>query len=165
VGNANQAGGVALPTLQPGPYDAQWSVADGRGDNVTYHSLFFDQGNATGPAGVSPQGPPAPKCSGKGAHITSAGRRGTINATVSRKKKKAKRIPKVTLTCHSSVSGARVALWAIRGKNVVADGSGVVKHGHARITLSPVKKGTYQLVEVIDSKGLATEVIHIMKVK
>jgi hypothetical protein len=68
--------------------------------------------------------------------------------------------------CSSSASGARLAIWVERGSKVVADGSGGVKRGVAKIKLAgTLKRGTYRLVEVIDVAGQAGTATHTLKVK
>lgn len=169
LGNINVAGGRALPAA-PGAYDGRYMLTDARGDSTSFDTLFYVQGNATGPQGppgVAPRGPAAPKCTARGSHgvRASVARAGAAKAKSHKKHKKGHKSPSVTLNCASPVSGARVAAWAIRGKNVVADGSGVVRHGKAKIALGKLRRGTYELVEVIDYRGLATEATHILRVK
>ena len=49
---------------------------------------------------------------------------------------------------------------------VVADGNGVVSHGRAKVALTgTLVKGTYQLDEVIDANGSATEAAHVVTLK
>jgi hypothetical protein len=163
VGDANQAGGVTLPTLTPGPYVGRFSTQDARGDSSTFDFLFFDQGNATGPAGQSPQGPPAPVCSAKVSGALKA------RATIAARRKPRSKAVKLTFTCRSSSNRARVALWLERGNSIIADSSGVVSRGSARIvitgTTSTIKKGTYRLVELIDLNGLATEATRTLSLR
>lgn len=169
LGNVNVAGGLPLPSLTSGAiYEDRFTTADARGDAVISDGTFFYQGNATGPAGVSPQGPPAPSCKAS----ASRGLKATLHsvratAAKAKKAKKSKKKPaQLTVSCTSSTAGARVALWLQRGNTVVADGSGVVKSGKVKITLAgTVKKGNYSLVEVIDAKGLATEATHLVTIK
>ncbi|MDQ6777367.1 MAG: hypothetical protein M3071_14370 [Actinomycetota bacterium] len=164
LGNINVAGGLPLPTLAPGLYVDRFTTVDARGDARYFESNFVYQGNATGPPGVSPTGPPAPSC-------TASTTRGkvtvnSVRATADKKKGKKSKNARVTINCTSSTAGARVAVWLQRGSSVVADGSGVVKNGKVKIVLTgTVKKGTYQLIETIDSGGLATEATHSLTLK
>jgi hypothetical protein len=173
LGNVAVSGGVSLPvTLAPGLYDGEFTVTDARGDTRTAEQTFMYQGNATGPAGTAPAGPAAPSCSatstgGLKAKIATADSH-VARAHAAKAKAKPKPKPiKLTLTCKSSVAGARVALWLQRGSSVVADASGVVSRGAAKIALASaaIRKGTYQLIEVIDAKGLATEASHVLTLK
>jgi hypothetical protein len=48
----------------------------------------------------------------------------------------------------------------------VGDGSGVVSAGAARFSVKGAfKAGTYQLIEVIDAGGLATEAAHTLTLR
>jgi hypothetical protein len=109
--------------------------------------------------------PTPPRCRATASH---KGFKATISAKHKRKPKKKKKLSSVTLTvsCSSSASGARLAIWVERGSKVVADGSGVVKRGVAKIKLAgTLKRGTYRLVEVIDVAGQAGTATHTLKVK
>jgi hypothetical protein len=165
LGNVNVAGGLPLPTLAPGLYADRFTTLDSRGDVAYFDGTFVYQGNATGPSGVSPQGPPAPSCKAsatRGLKVTIHGARLTADKKKAKKKKKA---AAMTVNCTSSTNGARVAVWLQRGNAIVADGSGVVKRGKVKIKLAgTVKKGSYSLVEVIDAGGLATEATHLVTI-
>jgi hypothetical protein len=152
VGNANQPGGLLVPALPKGPYVGRFTVADSRGDTNTSESSFVAQ--AAPPSGPAPANCQAKTSSGK-ATVAAAKRKGK-----GKKKRKAK--PKssmvtITLSCSSTSSG-RLAVWLERGSSVLADGSGVVSHGVARIVLQgKFPRGTYRLIELIDAGGKATE--------
>jgi hypothetical protein len=151
LGNVNAAGGLPLPTLSPGFYTDRFSIADSRGDILSNESTFFDQGNATGPAGANgqaPQGPAAPSCSQKG------------------KLKGKKKLKTLIIRCASSTTDARVAVWLQRGNSIVTDGDGVVRNGAATVTFkAKLKKGNYRMFVVIDSGGLATSFSKTITVK
>jgi hypothetical protein len=157
LGNANQAGGVAIPALAPGIYIDRFTVIDARGDANSTESSFVA---LAGP-------PPAPTATCKAK--SSGGLKATIAAKGKGKRKHKPKKPTaitVTVTCSSADSAARVAVWLERGSAVVADGSGLVKHGAARITLSgKFSRGKYSLVELIDSGGVASETTRTLTLK
>lgn len=146
LGNANVAGGVQLPpTLPIGVYDGRWTVSDPAGNSYSYDITFYNEGSTSGNLA-------APKCSAK--------------AKLPRGKKGKSSVGKVTFRCTTS-TGARVALWIQRGTTVVADGSGAARHGKVTIVLSGtgIKKGTYQLIEVVDLSGRSSESNKTLKLK
>jgi len=175
LGNVNVAGGLPLPTLTPGVYEFRFIMTDARGDSYfADDSTFTYQGNATGPAGVSPTGPPAPSCKASGisgqakAKAKKKKKKSVMATAAAKKKKKAKKkTPAVTINCTSKTAGALVAVWLQRGTNVVANGSGVVKKGKVKIVLSSsaIKKGTYQLIDTIESGGQSTEATNTLTLK
>jgi hypothetical protein len=158
LGNANRPGGVTVSNLAPGTYVGRFTLTDSRGDVNSIDNAF----TVSPPAKV---GPTPPSCKAKASR---KGFKATISAAKRRKPKSKKKPTTVslTLTCSTSASGARVALWVEKGSSVVADGSGVVKHGVAKIALAgTLKRGTYRLVEVIDADGFANTATHTLKIK
>jgi hypothetical protein len=163
LGNVNVPGGLPLPTtLTPGGiYVDRWTMTDPRGDSVSSESSFIYQGNTQIPNNLT-----VPICSA----TANNGIKASVAKAKPKKKKKTKsKTETVTLTCPSSLAGARVAVWVYRGKTLVVDGSGLVSGGKAKIALSApsssLKKGTYQLTEVIDFNGNTAEANHTLKLK
>jgi hypothetical protein len=141
----------AVVTFSYGPFGATTLTPLGNVDILSNESTFFDQGNATGPAGANgqaPQGPAAPSCSQKG------------------KLKGKKKLKTLIIRCASSTTDARVAVWLQRGNSIVTDGDGVVRNGAATVTFkAKLKKGNYRMFVVIDSGGLATSFSKTITVK
>jgi hypothetical protein len=164
IGNANQAGGVVIGTLAPGPYVDRFALFDSRGDSNTFESSFVAQANPPSPN--PPSGPAATKCTAKSSGglkaIATAAKKG--KAKGKKKKKKPNNTTDITLTlsCSGAANG-RIAVWLQRGSGIVADASGVVRGGVARITIKgKFPRGTYRLFEVIDVNGQATESTQIL---
>jgi hypothetical protein len=159
LGNANRPGGLTISNLAPGTYVGRFTLTDSRGDVNSVDNSF----TVSAPASV---GPPLPRCR---ATASRKGFKATISAKRHKSKPKKKKKPTtvtLTVSCSSTVSGARVAVWVEKGSSVVADGSGVVKRGVAKIKLAgTLKRGTYRLIEVIDSGGAANTATHTLKVK
>jgi hypothetical protein len=169
LGNANQSGGIVLPAITPvNAYEARWTLIDGRDDVSATESRFYVDGAATGPAGTAPQGPAAPSCTASTHGLRASIARVEIHAKRGRVTARASAARQITLTfkCSSKVNQARVAVWLQRGSSVVGDGSGVVSGGAARFSVKGAfKTGTYQLIEVIDAAGLATEAAHTLTLR
>jgi hypothetical protein len=139
LGNANVAGGVLLPaTLPIGAYDGRWTVTDPAGNTYTRESVFYNQGARSGDL-------PAPKCSAK---VHSAGPHDA------------------TFHC-TAKAGAAIALWLQRGTRIVADGAGTARHGRATIQMAgpQIKRGTYQLIEILDLNGQSSQNSRTLKLK
>jgi hypothetical protein len=168
LGNVNVAGGLALPSTVPsGAYNGRFIEADTGGNLYSFDTAFYVQGaSAVNTPPVT--GPPAPSCkaSGKGFKIKVQLARIDAKKKAKHKKKKKSANKTVTISCTSTVSGGRVAVWLSRANKVIADGSGVVSKGKVSIKLTAkFVKGTYQLIEVIDSAGKTTEAAHTVTLK
>jgi hypothetical protein len=139
LGNANVAGGVLLPaTLPIGAYDGRWTVTDPAGDTYTRDSVFYNQGARSGDL-------PAPKCTAK---VHGAGPHDA------------------TFHCNAT-AGAAIALWLQRGTRIVADGAGTARHGRATIQMTgpSIKRGTYQLIEILDLNGQSSQNSRTLKLR
>jgi hypothetical protein len=158
LGNINVVGGLTLsPALPVGWYADQYTTTDTNGDSRTTQGEFYNQGSTT--VLISPAA-----CTAK---VKGGGLKKATIAKAKKKKKKVSKTVTVTFSC-TGTSGSHVALWIQRGSTVVADGSGTLKGGKAKILASAtsgLKKGTYKLIEVTNSNGHSVEADHTLTLK
>jgi len=154
LGNANRPGGVQLPASLPiGAYDGRWTVSDQVGDSYQRDIVFYNQGARSGNLA-------APKCTVK---VKGAGLR---HASIARARAATSAATTATFHCIATAR-AGVALWLQRGSTVIADGSGIAKHGKVTIRMAAtnIRKGTYQLIEMITLNGQTSQTSHILKLR
>jgi hypothetical protein len=162
IGNANQPGGVTVPSLPPGPYVDSFTITDARGDSLVRQDGFVVEGD------LAKSPPPVPSCT-----ATASNRLKVKIAAAKSKAKKPKRTKKkakkpkapktvtLTVTCTSASEGAHVVLWLERGSGVVVDGAGTVRAGAATIVLrGTLPRGAYTLREAIIAGGRQAQAAH-----